>query len=77
MTNKLKEILRKMMQSIPTNRPTASYCLENFFVLKSDIEKELYFSNKIVQQLKSQLLDQQQGDNTRSGRKLKRNNTIM
>ena len=75
--NELTGILKKMMQSNPKNRPTASDCLENYFVLKSDIEKELYFSNKIVQQLKSQLLDQQLSDNPRSGRKLKRNNTIM
>ena len=67
----LTGILKKMMQSNPQNRPEASECLENFFVLKSDIEKELYFSNKIVQQLKSQL------ENPRSSRKLKRNNTIM
>ena len=74
----LIEILKKMMKSNPINRPSASDCLEKFFVLKSDLEKELYFSNKIVQQLKSQLETQQLTDNpnSRSGRKLKRNNTI-
>ena len=72
----LIEILKKMMKSNPLQRPTASDCLEKFFVLKSDLEKELYFSNKIVQQLKSQLETQNDNPNIRSGRKLKRNNTI-
>ena len=54
-----------MMKSNPLQRPTASDCLEKFFVLKSDLEKELYFSNKIVQQLKSQLETQNDNPNIR------------
>ena len=73
----LIEILKKMMKSNPLNRPSASECLEKFFVLKSDLEKELYFSNKIVQQLKSQLETRQLSENPNANnRKLKRNNTI-
>lgn len=71
LTNELSLILSEMLAEIPKNRPSAQFCLDSHYELKSKLEKEVH-----VLKLRLEKEVNKNNFSASSKTKLKRHNTI-
>jgi len=75
-TDELLDIIKYLMAPNPADRPSAQHCLDSYNVLKSDLEKELFYQKTYAESLRNKLEHMDHNYNHRKPNQLKRSQTF-